>query len=57
MPLICVLNTTEKHRCFPVEYKAKAVADFLQSDVSVTKDALKHGINTNLVHKWIRQAR
>tara|TARA_R110002167_G_C12170002_1_gene603394 strand:- start:77 stop:439 length:363 start_codon:yes stop_codon:yes gene_type:complete len=57
MTLISVSKTTDKRRRFSPEFKAKIVEACLQSDVSVAKIALKHGINTNLVHKWIRTAR
>lgn len=57
MTLISVSKTTEKRRRFPPEFKAKIVEACLQTDVSVAKIALKHGINTNLVHKWISTAR
>tara|TARA_R110001583_G_C5636851_1_gene407581 strand:- start:1993 stop:2355 length:363 start_codon:yes stop_codon:yes gene_type:complete len=56
MTLLSVPNTSKKRRRFPAEFKAKIVEACLQTDVSVAKIALKHGINTNLVHKWIRTA-
>ncbi|MCZ8400551.1 transposase [Achromobacter xylosoxidans] len=37
--------------------KARIVAECRQPGISIAGVALSHGVNANLVHKWIRQAR
>ncbi|PND30174.1 IS66 family insertion sequence hypothetical protein [Achromobacter pulmonis] len=36
--------------------KAQIVAQCSQPETSIAGVALSHGVNANLVHKWIRQA-
>ena len=55
------MSTTElalvrPRRSYPKELKAQIVAQCRQPGVSVAGVALSHGINANLVRKWIRQA-
>ncbi len=57
MTLISVPNTPKTRRRYPAEFKSKIVAACQQPDLSIAQIALKHDINTNLVHKWIRKAR
>lgn len=38
---------------YPKPFKAKVVQECLQPDVSVASVALRHGLNANLVRKWI----
>ncbi len=45
-----------KRRRFTPEFKARIVAACRQPDQSVASVALAHGLNANLVHKWIRKA-
>ncbi len=39
------------------ELKAAVVAECSEAGASVASVAMKHGVNANLVHKWIRLAR
>jgi len=50
------LALTHPRRSYPKELKAQIVAQCRQPGVSVAGVALSHGINANLVRKWIRQA-
>lgn len=38
---------------YPKPYKAQVVQECLHPDVSIASVALRHGINANLVRKWI----
>ena len=38
---------------YPNPFKAQVVQECLNPDVSIASVALRHGINTNLVRKWI----
>ncbi|WP_193603595.1 IS66-like element accessory protein TnpA [Pseudomonas fluorescens] len=38
---------------YPKLFKAQVVQECLQPDVSIANIALRHGINANLVRKWI----
>jgi len=44
-------------RQYDAEFKSAIVAACQQPGASVAKIALQHGINANLVHKWIRKSR
>ena len=44
-------------RTYPLEYKRDLVRQCREPGVSVSALALAHGINANLVRKWIRQQR
>lgn len=57
MTLIIPSTPTDKRRRYSPEFKARIVAACRQPDQSVASVALAHGINANLVHKWIRKAR
>jgi transposase len=50
------LALVRQRRSYPKEIKAQIVAQCRQPGVSVAGVALSHGINANLVRKWIRQA-
>ncbi|MFY3643320.1 IS66-like element accessory protein TnpA [Achromobacter xylosoxidans] len=41
---------------YPKALKAQIVAQCSQPGTSIAGVALSHGVNANLVHKWIRQA-
>ena len=41
----------------PIDFKRRLAALACQPDVSVSKIALEHGLNTNLVFRWRRQYR
>ncbi len=54
------LSTPEapnKRRRYTAEFKAKIVAACQQPEASIARIAQDHGLNANLVHKWIRSAR
>ncbi|HCF1988314.1 MULTISPECIES: IS66-like element accessory protein TnpA [Pseudomonas] len=38
---------------YPKSFKAQVVQECLNPDVSIASVALRHGINANLVRKWI----
>ncbi|MCY1312311.1 Transposase [compost metagenome] len=38
---------------YPKPFKAQVIQECLQPDVSIASVALRHGINANLVRKWI----
>lgn len=44
-----------RRRRYTDEYKARLVAQCQQPHVSVAAIALSHGINANLLRKWIRE--
>ena len=50
------LALVRQRRSYPKPLKAQIVAQCRQPGVSVASVALSHGINANLVRKWIRQA-
>ncbi|WP_036233978.1 IS66-like element accessory protein TnpA [Marinobacterium litorale] len=57
MTLLSTSDIPKTRRRFTAEFKARIVADCQQSGASVARIALEHGLNANLVHKWIRAAR
>lgn len=55
------MTTTElapirQRRSYPKTLKAQIVAECSQAGASIASVALAHGVNANVVHKWIRQA-
>ncbi|SAI71701.1 transposase [Bordetella ansorpii] len=50
------LAPVPKRRSYPKALKAQIVAECRQPGISIAGVALSHGVNANLVHKWIRQA-
>ena len=50
-------GTVTIRRSYSKELKASIVAECLSGYRSVASIALEHGINANLVHKWIRLSR
>ena len=50
------LAPVPKRRSYPKALKAQIVAQCSQPETSIAGVALSHGVNANLVHKWIRQA-
>jgi transposase len=50
------LTPIRQRRSYPKALKAQIVAQCRQPGVSVAGVALSHGINANVVRKWIRQA-
>ena len=49
--------STKRRRSYPKELKARIVSECQGGERSVASIALEHGINANLVHKWIRLSR
>lgn len=45
--------TMRQRTSYPKPFKAQVVQECLQPDVSIASIALRHGINANLVRKWI----
>jgi transposase len=43
-----------QHRSYSISFKAQVVEECAQPGASVAGVALSHGLNANLVHKWIR---
>jgi len=50
------LTPLRKRRSYPKTLKAQIVAQCSQPGASIASVALSHGVNANLVHKWIRLA-
>lgn len=50
------LAPVRQRRSYPQSLKAQIVEQCRQPGVSVAGVALSHGINANLIRKWIRQA-
>lgn len=50
------LALVRKRRSYPKDLKAQIVAECGQPGASIAGEALSHGVNGNLVHKWIRLA-
>jgi len=48
---------SRQRRTFPKAFKAQVIEECTQSGASVAGVALSHGLNANLVHKWIRKQR
>lgn len=46
-----------KRRSYTKAFKAQIIQDCAQSDASIASVAQSHGLNANLVHKWIRVRR
>lgn len=48
------LPTLRQRRSYPKPLKAQIVAECAQPGASIAAVALSHGVNANLLHKWIR---
>ena len=46
-------NTLRQRTSYPKPFKVKVVQECLSPDVSIASVVLRHGINANLVRKWI----
>lgn len=46
---------SRQRRTFPKAFKVQIIEECAQPGISVAGVALRHGLNANLVHKWIRQ--
>jgi transposase-like protein len=49
-----IASLTIKRRTYSAEFKQQIVQACKASEVSIASVALQHGLNTNLVSKWIR---
>ncbi len=49
-----VAPVIKKRRTYSTEFKQKIVQDCKLQGVSIASVALQHGLNANLVSKWIR---
>ena len=47
----------QKRRRFSPEFKADIVAECLEPGASVSRISLENGLNTNMVRRWINEAR
>jgi len=66
---VCAMNITytmasqtrtaqvPKRRFYSLELKLQVVQTCAQPGASIAAVALQHGINTNIVHRWIREHR
>jgi len=45
------------HRTYSPKYKAELVAACLQPGASIAALALQHGMNTNVLHRWLKEHR
>ena len=61
MDLKTVIDSTptlkKPRRTFTAEFKHQLIQQCQQPDTSVAKVAMQHQVNSNLLHKWIRQSR
>ncbi len=48
-------NAAPKRRFYSPELKLQVVQTCAQPGASIAAVALQHGINTNIVHRWIRE--
>ena len=44
-----------KRRFYSPEFKRQVVGQCLQPNASIAAVALGHGVNTNIVHRWLRE--
>lgn len=49
-----IASLAKKRRTYSAEFKQQIVQACKAPDVSIASIALQHGLNTNLVSKWIR---
>ena len=45
------------HRTYSSQFKAELVAACLQTGASIAALALQHGMNTNVLHRWLKEHR
>jgi len=56
MPSHLPARSTRARRRYTDDYKAEVVAESCQPGASVAQVALRHQLNANLLHRWIRDA-
>ena len=44
-----------KRRFYSSEFKLKVVGECGQAGASIARVALRHGVNANIVHRWLRE--
>ena len=49
-------GTRRRRRLHSDEFKANAVAACMQSGISMAAVAMAHGVNANLLRRWVRHA-
>ena len=47
------LNSGRRRRTYTAQFKADMVAQCLQGDVSLASLAVDHGMNPNVLHRWV----
>lgn len=55
MTQISELQATVYRRSYSKAFKAGIVSQCQATDASVARIALNHGLNVNMVHRWIRE--
>jgi transposase-like protein len=56
MEQLSPIKPTRRRRRYSPEFKARVVAACQESGVSVARVALEHGLNDNMVRRWIKAA-
>jgi len=44
-----------KRRVYSLEFKRQTIGECRQAGASIAAVALRHGINANIVHRWLRE--
>lgn len=57
MSELSVVDIPAKRRSYSPDFKRKIVIACSEPGASVARIAREHGLNANLVHRWIRQAK
>jgi transposase len=52
---ISVDSNRRSHRTYSAEFKAQLVAQCLRPGVSIAALAGKHGMNANVLHRWLKE--
>ena len=49
------LKPVRQRRSYTPEFKAELVAHYLDGDDSLASLAMDHGMNPNVLHRWVRE--
>lgn len=49
------LKSVRQRRSYTPEFKAELVAQYLKGDDSLASLAVDHGMNLNVLHRWVRE--
>ncbi|NYT58344.1 transposase [Alcaligenaceae bacterium] len=49
------LNSGRRRRTYTRQFKADMVAQCMQGNVSLASLAVEHGMNSNVVHRWVTE--